>query len=84
MRSTQKQNVMTRFVLNHCVSTDNCSTGSAGGGGGSSEGRGHWQGSVPYLCIIKCIIQENVKCSFHTRADVTSEQGVDAFYPEVI
>lgn len=83
MRSTQK-NVMTRFVLNHCVSTDNCSTGSAGGGGGSSEGRGHWQGSVPYLCIIKCIIQDNVKCSFHTRADVTSEHGVDAFYPEVI
>jgi hypothetical protein len=30
-------------------------------GHGGSGGRGHWQGSVPYLCIIICLAQDNVK-----------------------
>ena len=39
------------------------------GSGGSSGGRGHWRGCIPYLCIIMCLTQDNVKCLFLTRAD---------------
>jgi hypothetical protein len=49
------------------------STGTTGG-----EGRGHWQGSMPYLCIIMSLTQDNVKCLFLTRANLRSRQEVDA------
>ena len=43
-----------------------------------SGGRGHWQGSVPYLCIIMSLTQDNVKCLFLTRANSRSLQELDA------
>jgi hypothetical protein len=37
-------------------------------GCGTIGKRGHWQGSVPYLCIIMCLTWDNVKClSFQSR-----------------
>ena len=47
-------------------------------GRGSGGGRGHWRGSVPYLRIIMCLTQDNVKCLFLTRADTRSRQEIDA------
>jgi hypothetical protein len=47
----------------------------SGGGGG---GRGHWRGSVPYLRLIMCLTQDNVKCLFLTRANSRSRQELDA------
>lgn len=46
--------------------------------GTSSGGRGHWRGSVPYLRIIMCLTQDNVKCLFLTRANSRSRQQLDA------
>lgn len=46
---------------------------NAGGGG-----RGHWRGSVPYLRLIMCLTQDNVKCLFLTRANSRSRQELDA------
>jgi hypothetical protein len=46
--------------------------------GTSSGGRGHWRGSVPYLRIIMCLTQNNVKCLFLTRANSRSRQQLDA------
>jgi hypothetical protein len=34
-----------------------------------SGGRGHWRGCVPYLCIICCLTQDNVKCLFLIQAN---------------
>jgi hypothetical protein len=48
---------------------------SAFGGGG---GRGHWRGSVPYLRLIMCLTQDNVKLLFLTRANSRSRQELDA------
>ena len=50
---------------------------SAFGGDGGGE-RGHWQGSVPYLCFIMCLTQDNVKFLFLTRANSRSRQKLDA------
>ena len=47
-------------------------------GRGSGGGRGHWRGLVPYLRIIMCLTQDNVKCLFLTRADTRSRQEIDA------
>ncbi len=51
---------------------------SVGGGNGTSGGRGHWEGCVPYLCIIMCLIQGSVKCLFLTRANSRSRSQLDA------
>jgi hypothetical protein len=50
----------------------NSTSTSAGGG------RGHWRGSVPYLCIIMSLTQDNVKCLFLTGANSRSRQELDA------
>ena len=39
---------------------------------------GHWRGCVPYLRIIMCLTQDNVKCLFLTRANSRSRQELDA------
>jgi hypothetical protein len=44
----------------------------------STGGRGHWRGSVPSLCLIMCLTQDNVKCLFLTQANSRSRQELDA------
>ena len=51
---------------------------SVGGGNGTSGGRGHWQGCVPYLCVIICLTQDSVKCLFLMRANSQLRQQSDA------
>ena len=47
--------------------------------GGSAGGRrGNWRGYVPYLRLIMCLTQDNIKCLFLTRANVRSRQQLDA------
>jgi hypothetical protein len=43
-----------------------------------STGRGHWHGFMPYLRLIMCLMQDNVKCLFLTRANSRSRQELDA------
>ena len=45
---------------------------------GRSGGGRNWRGSVPYLRMIMCLTQDNVKCLFLTRADTRSRQELDA------
>jgi hypothetical protein len=49
---------------------------SNGSVGGSSSGgrKGNWRGCVPYLRVIMCLTQDNVKSLFLTRADGMSRQ----------
>ena len=44
-----------------------------GGGGGRN-----WQGNVPYLQVIMCLTQDNVKRLFLARAKARSRQELDA------
>jgi hypothetical protein len=46
-------------------------------GGGSAGGR-KWRGVVPYLRIIMCLTEDNVKCLYLTRANARSRQELDA------
>ena len=50
---------------------------------GGSGGRAHWRGSIPYLRLIMCLTQDNVKCLFLTRADSQSRQQQDARNSEI-
>ncbi|KAI2506748.1 hypothetical protein MHU86_7643 [Fragilaria crotonensis] len=43
---------------------------------------GRWRGSVPYLCVIMCLTQDQVKALFRTRADVQTRQTLDARHSE--
>ena len=61
------QNVLTRRVQ------EQQEFGTSSGG----EGR-NWQGLVPYLRLIMCLIQDNVKCLFLTRANARSRQELDS------
>jgi hypothetical protein len=45
--------------------------------GGVSRG-GNWRGSVPYLRVILCLTQDNIKLAFLRRADAHSRQELDA------
>ena len=48
-------------------------------GTASSRGGGrNWRGPVPYLCMIMCLTQDNVKCLFLARANTRSRQELDA------
>ena len=47
------------------------------GGTGVSRG-GNWRGSVPYLRLILCLTQDDIKFAFLRRADVHSCQESDA------
>ena len=50
-------------------------SGNTSRSGGSSGGRAHWWcGCIPYLRIIMCLTQDNVKCLFLTRANSRSRQ----------
>ena len=49
------------------------SVGDSGRGGGRN-----WQGLVPYLCLIMCLLQDNVKRLFLTRANARSRQELDS------
>lgn len=46
-------------------------------GGGGRGGR-NWRGIVPYLRVIMCLTQDNVKRLFLARADTRSRQELDA------
>lgn len=48
--------------------------GTASGGGGGRN----WRGSVPYLRVIMCLTQDNVKALFLARANTRSRQELDA------
>jgi hypothetical protein len=48
------------------------------GGIGVSSGRGNWRGSVPYLRLILCLTQDDIKFAFLRRADAQSRQELDA------
>ena len=50
----------------------------AAGGGNGSGGRGHWQGCVPYICVIMCLTQESVQCLFLTSANSQLRLQLDA------
>ncbi|KAI2510573.1 hypothetical protein MHU86_3841 [Fragilaria crotonensis] len=52
----------------------NSITGSTAGGGGG----GNWRGSVPYLRVIMCLTQDDVKRLFLARANTRSRQELDA------
>jgi hypothetical protein len=45
---------------------------------GDRRGGRNWRGIVPYLRIIMCLIEDNVKCLYLTRADARSRQELDA------
>lgn len=47
------------------------------GGTGVSRG-GNWRGSVPYLRLILCLTQDDIKFAFLRRADAQSRQELDA------
>lgn len=47
------------------------------GGIGVSRG-GNWRGSVPYLRVILCLMQDDIKFAFLRRADAQSRQELDA------
>ena len=48
-------------------------------GTASSRGGGrNWRGPVPYLRMIMCLTQDNVKCLFLARANTRSRQELDA------
>ena len=47
------------------------------GGIGVSRG-GNWRGSVPYLRLILCLTQDDIKFAFLRRADAQSRQELDA------
>ena len=49
--------------------------------GGVSRG-GNWRGYVPYLRVIMCLTQDNIKLAFLRRADTQSRQELDARNPE--
>ena len=49
----------------------------------NGNGRGsNWRGCVPYLRVIMCLTQDNVKSLFLTRADGMSRQQLDAHNSE--
>ncbi len=48
----------------------NSTTGSGGGG--------NWRGSIPYLRVIMCLTQDDVKSLFLARANTRSLQELDA------
>lgn len=48
--------------------------GDSGRGGGGRS----WRGLVPYLRLIMCLIQDDVKCLFLTRANARSRQELDS------
>ena len=50
-------------------------TEASSGGGGRG---GHWRGAVPYLRMIMCLTEDNVKSLFLRRADSLSRQELDA------
>ena len=47
---------------------------------GDDSGRGGraWRGLVPYLRVIMCLTQDNVKCLYLTRANTRSRQELDS------
>ena len=47
------------------------------GGVGVSRG-GNWRGSIPYLHLILCLTQDDIKFAFMRRADAQSHQELDA------
>ena len=51
-------------------------SGTAGSDG--QRGGRNWQGIVPYLCIIMCFTQDDVKSPFLARANTRSRQELDA------
>jgi hypothetical protein len=51
------------------------------GGIGVSRG-GNWRGSVPYLRVVLCLTQDDIKHAFLRRADAQSRQELDARYSE--
>lgn len=46
--------------------------------GTAGQGGRNWRGIVPYLCVIMCLTQDNVKRLFLARADTRSRQELDA------
>ena len=47
------------------------------GGRGVCRG-GNWHGIVPYLCVIMCLTQDDIKLAFLSQADAQSRQELDA------
>jgi hypothetical protein len=47
------------------------------GGIGVGTG-GHWRGIVPYLRVIMCLTQDDIKLAFLMRVDARSQQELDA------
>ena len=54
--------------------------GRRGGASGATSGAGgrKWRGVVPYLRIIMCLAEDNVKCLYLTRANARSRHELDA------
>jgi hypothetical protein len=59
------------------TSNDSGTTSCAAGSGGGRSGR-NWRGIVPYLRVIMCLTQDNVKSLFLSRANTRSRQELDA------
>jgi hypothetical protein len=53
----------------------NSTTGSGGGG--------NWRGIIPYLCVIMCLTQDDVKSLFLARANTRLRQELDACNSQV-
>ncbi len=64
-----------RNVLERAQLTQQQGT-SAESNSGSVSGRS-WRGPVPYLRVIMCLTQDNVKCLFLTRANIRTRREID-------
>lgn len=53
-------------------------SGTTTAGSGGRQGGRNWRGNVPYLRVIMCFTQDNVKSLFLARANTRSRQELDA------
>ena len=77
-----KQMLLRRALEQQVLPSDLAGAGGGGSdvsGGGSTRGGGsNWRGIVPYLRLIMCFTQDDIKAAFLRRADAPSRAELDA------
>lgn len=71
LRRAREQQVLPSDLAGGGGSTD-------ASGGGNNRGGSNWRGIVPYLRLIMCFTQDNIKAAFLRRADAPSRAELDA------
>ena len=71
LRRAREQQVLPSDLAGGGGSTDTS-------GGGYNRGGSNWRGIVPYLRLIMCFTQDNIKAAFLRRADAPSRAELDA------